>query len=298
MMSKELLEKQGYRFVDNHSAIKVCEWTRKSLSNQGVCYKEKFYGIKSHRCCQMTPSLICPNSCVYCWRTMTKDTIGKELKCKLDEPSEIIDGCIEMQRNLMNGFPGNKNLNLIKFKEAQNPLSFAISLTGEPTLYPYLRDLIKELKNRKIISFLVTNGQFPKALENLNPNQLYVSLDAPTKEIYKKIDKPVLKDYWERLNESLEILSALKTRRVLRLTLIKGINLSHEKEYAKLIEKANPDFIECKGYMWLGGSREKLKYENIPIHKEIQDFSKKLAEETGLKVLNEDTRSRVCLLGS
>jgi tRNA wybutosine-synthesizing protein 1 len=49
---KKNLEDQGYRIVKNHSAVKICRWTKNSIKNEGVCYKEKFYGIKSHKCCQ------------------------------------------------------------------------------------------------------------------------------------------------------------------------------------------------------------------------------------------------------
>ena len=60
---KKLMRKQGYRFIGDHSAVKMCRWTKKSMRNEGVCYKEKFYGIKSHLCCQMTPWLGCENHC-------------------------------------------------------------------------------------------------------------------------------------------------------------------------------------------------------------------------------------------
>ena len=58
MISKEKakdLYKQGYRLVGNHSAIKVCEWTKKSLRDEDICYKEKFYDTVTRRCVQMTP---------------------------------------------------------------------------------------------------------------------------------------------------------------------------------------------------------------------------------------------------
>jgi len=52
---KEKLTRQHYALIGKHSAVQICRWTKKSLRNEGVCYKEKFYGIKSHRCCQMSP---------------------------------------------------------------------------------------------------------------------------------------------------------------------------------------------------------------------------------------------------
>ena len=199
------LEKQGYRFTGKHSSVKICTWTKKSLLDEGVCYKERFYGIRSYLCCQMTPCMFCSNTCLYCWRDMDSFT-GLKIGGKIDEPKEIIDNCIKKQRELLNGFPGNKKINMKKFKEAQDPLHFAISLSGEPTIYPYLGELIDELFKMKKTSFLVTNGQFPNALKRLSrlPTQLYVSLDAPTKQIYKKLDRPRLKDYWGRLCDTLE----------------------------------------------------------------------------------------------
>ncbi len=43
---------------------------------------------------------------------------------------------------------------------------------------------------------------------DLNPvTQLYVSVDASTKESLKKIDRPLFKDYWKRFLDSLKALS-------------------------------------------------------------------------------------------
>jgi len=36
-----------------------------------------------------------------------------------------------------------------KWKEAQEPIQFAISLSGEPTLYSKIGELIEELRRRK-----------------------------------------------------------------------------------------------------------------------------------------------------
>ena len=122
---KKKLEKQGYRIIGNHSACKICTWTKKSLKDEDVCYKERFYNIKSHQCCQMTPSLYCTNSCIFCWRDISMLT-SKKFIGKADEPKEIIQGCVKAQRELLNGFLGNPKTNLKKLKEAQNPRFFAV----------------------------------------------------------------------------------------------------------------------------------------------------------------------------
>ena len=57
-------------------------------------------------------------------------------------------------------------------------------------------------------SFLVCNAQHPSRLRALDKvTQLYVSVDASTKESLKKIDRPLFKDFWERFLECLDILS-------------------------------------------------------------------------------------------
>ena len=71
--------------------------------------------------------------------------------------------------------------------EAMIPNHAAISLDGEPLLYPKMSEFIKEFKNRSMTTFIVTNGTLPSKLSNLDnlPSQLYVTLPAPTEEIYK-----------------------------------------------------------------------------------------------------------------
>lgn len=240
--------------------------------------------------------MLCPNRCVFCWRdtnTLTASSLEK-----IDEPGQIIEGCVEKQRELLNGFPGNPKLDKTKFKQAQDPVSFALSLTGEPTIYPRLGDLLEELKKRNKCSFLVSNGQFPEKIESLDtlPTQLYISLDAPTQELYKKIDKPTLSDFWQRFNKTLELLPSLDTRKVLRITAVKGLNSSNLKDYARLINKADPMFVEVKSYSWVGASRKRLEDNNVFQHNEIIDFSEQLAKESGFVVVDQKKESRVTLL--
>ena len=298
---KKLYYKQGYRIVgkNQHSAVKICRWTKESLRRDRVCFKQKWYGIKSHRCLQVTPALFwCTHRCVFCWRSMSA-TIGSDMKnLKIDEPSEIIDGFIKAQRLLLTGFKGNSEVNKKKWKESQNPTNMAISLAGEPTLYEKLSDLIEEAHKRGMTTFLVTNGTRPDKLERLEeePKHLYISLCAPDKEVYQKIHKPSIPDGWKRLNESLELMNNFNCKTVIRLTLVKDLNMGSPEKYAKLIKKANPDFIEPKGYVWVGESQNRLEKENMPYHKDVVEFAEELAQETGYTFKDEFEPSRVVLL--
>lgn len=67
-------------------------------------------------------------------------------------------------------------------------------------------------------------------------------------------------------------------------------------EYAKLIEKTNPTYIEAKAYMHIGFSNLRLGFDRMPMHEEVKDFSAKLAKKTGYRVIDEASESRVVLL--
>lgn len=288
---RQLSELKGYQ-IFNHSAVKTCLWLKKSLRDEGVCYKQKFYGIQSHRCLQMTPALICNQFCVHCWRPLEllKDFRG------WDEPERIVDESIKAQKRLLSGFYGTKGINRKKLEEAEKPNQVAISLIGEPTLYPYLPELIECYKNRGFTTFLVTNGTNPEMLAEVNPTQLYLSLTAYSEESHLSLNRPP-KSYWTRILESLKVLRDSRSRTVIRLTLIKGLNM-HEKAiegFDRLIRIAEPDYIEAKAYMFLGYSRLRLKAENMPEHADVVEFSRLLSRR-GYEIVDESEQSRVCLL--
>ncbi len=292
---KESLERQQYRVVGNHSAVKLCTWTKKSLRDEGVCYKERFYGIRSHRCLQMTPNITCDQNCLFCWRIIERTKVN--FSTDMDEPRDIIKGAIEKQRELLSGFGGFKGTNMKKFREAQNPTNAAISLLGEPLLYPKISELIEEFTDMGMTTFLVTNSQHPEVLERITePYQLYISLDAPDRDSYRRLDRPAHSDYWERLLKSLEIMNSMSCRKVLRLTMVKGWNMRNPEGYAKLIEKANPDFVELKAYMHVGESQKRLPREAMPLHSDVKEFAERVSELSGYEYKDEQAESRVVLL--
>jgi tRNA wybutosine-synthesizing protein 1 len=309
-----IMKNQGYRFVGTHAAVKICRWTKKSLRDEGVCYKEKFYGIKSQLCCQMSPWLGCENKCVHCWRALELDFNKIIDKSKIKDPIEIIDGCIKAQRKLLQGFNIDKNskkkqlskANQKKLKEAQEPMQFAISLSGEPTIYTQIGELISELRKRGKTSFLVTNGLNPQKIKELArkkqlPTQLYVSVNAPNKSLYEKFHRSSEKNAWEKLNETLKLMKDLRCRTVFRMNLVKDLNMFPEqaKEYAELIKKSQSKFVEIKGFMSVGFARQRLGYDRMPTEKEMEDFIRILLKKIGKewKLLDKHKFSRAYVLG-
>jgi tRNA wybutosine-synthesizing protein 1 len=295
---RKRLEKQQYGIVGEHSAVKLCHWMKQSLLHQRHCYKQEFYGIKSHRCLQMTPTINhCNHSCLFCWRYQgfTEHQITHP-----DEPVYILDQSILEQQRLITGFKGDDRCDLKKWEEANHPNMVACSLSGEPTLYPQLDEFFEECHKRNMTTFLVTNGTHPEVLESLNPlpKQLYISLIAPTKDIYNKLCVPSVENGWDKIQKTLELIPSLDTRTVIRHTLVNDWNIDRKyiKSYASSIKKANPLFIEPKGYVFVGSSRQRMNLSNMPTHEDVKNFGLQLAKETGYDLINEKEDSRVVLL--
>ncbi|TFG04961.1 MAG: 4-demethylwyosine synthase TYW1 [Promethearchaeota archaeon] len=303
---QELLKKQKYQLVGRHSAVKACRWMRKALKGEGVCYKQKFYGIQSHRCLQMTPTVgFCTNHCLHCWRVEPDDIAVNwdELLIEKiedpDSPEEIVEGSLKAQKRILSGYKptSHQKVSWEKWNEALEPTQVAISLSGEPTLYPFLNELIELFNERKMTTFLVSNGTRPKTIQNISePTMLYISIYGPDKSTYFRVARPIEGKNWTHLNETLEILNSYSSNTVLRLTLVNNLNLKNPEGYAKLIAKADPTFVEAKAYMFVGASRSRLTFEHMPEFPQIQTFAEQLAEQTGYHILDESKESRVVLL--
>ncbi len=293
---RDLLIKQQYRLHNDHAAVKLCHWMKESMLHERHCYKQDFYGISSHRCLQMTPAINeCSHMCTFCWRIQENDFEVREWA----EPKEMLDALIEHQRKLIWGFKGDPRCRPEMFEEARNPNQVAISLAGEPITYPYLSEFLDECHRRRMTTFMVTNGTYPERLEALDtlPMQLYVTVAAPNEEVYRKVCRPKVSDGWDRIMRTLEMMPSLDTRTVIRHTLVKDVNFGWVDDYARLDNIAQPDLIEPKGYVFVGGSRQRLTMSCMPSFDEIRDFSRQLGERTGFEIVKERADSRVVLLG-
>ncbi|KAJ8044014.1 S-adenosyl-L-methionine-dependent tRNA 4-demethylwyosine synthase [Holothuria leucospilota] len=181
---RQSLTKQGYKLIGSHSGVKLCRWTKDSfleeasfilllqnyyifsqsmLRGRGGCYKHTFYGIESHRCMETTPSLACANKCVFCWRHHS-NPVGTEWKWQMDEPDVIVKGAMENHYKLINQFKGVPGVKEERMQEAMKIKHCALSLVGEPIMYPEINTLVRMLHSHEISTFLVTNAQFPDAI--------------------------------------------------------------------------------------------------------------------------------------
>lgn len=301
------MEKQGYHFVGEHSAVKTCEYTANGLRGETLCYKYTFYGIRSWRCVQASPAIGCDLGCAFCWRLIPEEHGFKwnELNAvqEWDDPKRIVDGMIAEQRRVVSGYKAvaDTKLKMNRWKEANEPMHVALSLTGEPMFYPRMGELINEFHKRGISTFLVHNGTLPEAVESLRPlpTQFYISLQAPDQETYIRTTRPKIPNAWDRFLRCLEVMRTLPTRTVLRMTLVKGLNMHNPEGYAALIKRAMPNYVEVKGFSYVGGARDGargLQLSSMPNHAETKEFAARLAALTGYIQSVEHAPSRVVLL--
>ena len=292
----DLMVRQGYAKAGAHSAVKTCAWLKNSMNGTGVCYKSSFYGVTSHRCLQMTPTLMCNQECVFCWRPIE---VAAAFPKEWDLPEKIVAESIQAQRKLITGFGGSPNAVSGHYEEARNPSNVAISLSGEPTFYPYLPELVTEFEKNGMTVFVVTNGTNPEMLRKIKPTQLYMSLDATTPEMYNEVCRPKSPKLWDKVTESLTVLKEKKVegvRTAVRITAVKGLNMVDEAGFAALIQKADPDFVEIKSYMHVGFSRLRLTRAHMAEQEEIRRFAEDIALLSGYQYAGESEPSRVVVL--
>jgi wyosine [tRNA(Phe)-imidazoG37] synthetase (radical SAM superfamily) len=230
-----------------------------------------------------------------------KFTIRKDL-------GELAGFSMDSSRDLVERLVASRQDIIDVHIEAATPKHVAISYDGEPTMYRRIGELISEFRKRKISTFVVTNGTFPERIKELNetgnlPTQLYVTLAAPDKELYVKVCssvKPyfqVNEDHWDRLNQTLSLLSSLKCRTVIRITSVRGVNMVKSESYREIVQRSKPSFLEVKGFSISGNApriSERLGETDLgpkdpallkgalayaPTHDEILRFAKEISND-------------------
>ncbi len=289
----DTLRRQGYQFFSRTStaALKPCMWCKRALTGGDMCYKHQFYGIASHRCVQLTPTLRCNQRCFFCWRAVEED-VPEEEECP---PETIFAGVRKLQKRALAGYNAvlDNTVTDERWQEALAPNQVAISLSGEPTLYSRLPELICLFNSAGYTTFMVSNGTNPAMLSRCHPYQQYVSLAAPDRETYLSLCRP-FEDYWDRIRESLALLA--NRRSAIRVTLVAGLNDFAPERYAALIQDSGAMFVEVKGYMYLGYSRNRLTRENMPEHARVRAFAEQIAAACDYQIRDENRLSRVVCL--
>lgn len=196
-------------------------------------------------------------------------------------------------------------------ERAMNPKHAAISLDGEPTLYPKIGEFVREFRNRGFTTFIVTNGTTPEVLNKLNqennlPSQLYLTIAAPNEEAYNNVCRPRVPGTWNKIQKTLNLLKDLKTRTVIRITSVRELNIKDEfvDDYVKIINNSLPNFVDIKGFTLEGASmdisgRMNSDFPNdyyVPSFTELMEFARKLEATGGYKIIATHEKSRDILI--
>jgi len=124
-----------------------------------------------------------------------------------------------------------------------------ITSNGEPTLYPYLDELVSNLSGYKLLilsnSSTIDNEKIQNILTKFNIVKL--SLDAVTPEIFKKIDRPNKSINVENIIKGMiEFRKKYKGELIIEILVVKGINDKVEefKKINEVLKEIKPDRVD------------------------------------------------------
>jgi len=148
--------------------------------------------------------------------------------------------------------PPSVNEILNDIKKAVKKYEFdvlTITSNGEPTLYPYLDELVNNLSEYKLLilsnSSTIDNEKIQNTLTKFNIVKL--SLDAVTPEIFKKIDRPHKSINVENIIKGMiEFRKKYKGELIIEILVVKGINDKVEefKKINEVLKEIKPDRVD------------------------------------------------------
>jgi wyosine [tRNA(Phe)-imidazoG37] synthetase (radical SAM superfamily) len=171
---------------------------------------------------------ICNFDCLYC--ELKPSSFGQ--KTKITNPQIIFK---DVQKALKN----HPNIDVL-----------TITANGEPTLYPFLDELIDLLKplNKKLLilsnSSMLYKQKIKNTLKKLDIVKL--SLDCATKKCFSKLDKPLHSNIKSIINSIEEFRKIYSGSLVIEILVVSKIN-DKKKEFLKLknaLLKIKPDRID------------------------------------------------------
>ncbi len=126
-----------------------------------------------------------------------------------------------------------------------------ITSNGEPTLYPYLNELIESLPKGEFKTLILSNSstvmkpEIQKALLKLDTVKL--SLDTADKKTFKKIDRPAKNiDLDEIINGMIEFRKMYDKELIVEIMVVKGINDKVEefKKLNEVLKEIKPERVD------------------------------------------------------
>ena len=139
-------------------------------------------------------------------------------------------------------------------KKAVNEFDFdvlTVTSNGEPTLYPYLDELVNKLKtlNKKLLILSNSSTIDKKDIQNTLSkfDIVKLSLDSVNEKTFKKIDRPSKSISLENIiNGIIEFRKIFNKELVIEILVVKGINDKDEefKALNEVLAKINPERVD------------------------------------------------------
>ncbi len=220
---------------------------------------------------------ICNFDCLYCELPSVKP------KDKQSNPAKLEDILKELKEAL------------IKFNYID---VITITANGEPTLYPFLNELIDEVNkikdNKK--SLILSNGstiykdKIQKALKKLDIVKL--SLDCATNICFKKLDRAIEIDIDKTINGMINFKKEFKNSLIIEILFVKNINdkESEIKALKEALKRINPDRIDLNSIDRPPAYEVKgLSYNELfEIAKNFEGFNISIASRKNEKVIKSE----------
>ena len=143
------------------------------------------------------------------------------------------------------------------FEEVKNTVDefdfdvLTITSNGEPTLYPYLNELIDKLKtlNKKLLilsnSSTIDNKEIQNTLKKLDIVKL--SLDSVNEKTFKRIDRPHKNIELKKIIEGIiEFRKIFENELIIEILVVKGINDKEDefKALNEVLKQINPNRVD------------------------------------------------------
>ena len=126
-----------------------------------------------------------------------------------------------------------------------------ITANGEPTLYPYLDELIDELQklNKKLLILSNSSTIFKPTIQNAlkKLNIVKLSLDTANPKTFKKIDRPLKGIEIDKIIEGIKKFSKIyKGELIVEILVVQGINDKKEEfiKLNKVLNQINPTRVD------------------------------------------------------
>ena len=85
--------------------------------------------------------MACANKCVFCWRHH-KNPVGREWRWKTDDPNFIVEEAIKTHIQMIKETKGIPGVRMDRWEEAHTVRHCALSLVGEPIMYPRIDEFL------------------------------------------------------------------------------------------------------------------------------------------------------------